>query len=306
MNIDKLLSTKRSRVIFIVSAIVAAGTLFVIRTIVIPVVSGTPLPNMANIMGDVVGNLFSMVIASTATTLLLWYVFPPENIRYGVEVVEPFITNELHEKALMETDFWFHDGHFGKWTRIVAMPTLSELSTLTNKNKEISLAIMNPENDLLMREYSRYRNGVRSSKKEGKWTSERVQQELYATIIVAHFYSQTQPFLNISIYLNDTFSLFRRDICSSFVILTKEDPREPALAFYRDSLFFSSSKEDFYLLRRRLRCVSLLDSLSIDLTNLSHQIIIELFQKLNINIPTAPNFLDEVVKLAKEGKNPYE
>lgn len=164
-----------------------------------------------------------------------------------VEIVEPYRIGEVLKQGRSKAKAWWFSGGTGRFNRIVTMPELAQASRLMNLPIEITMIILDPMDEETCQYYAEYRARARSGFRGDFWTPERVRDELYATIIAAYSIKSEYPMLKIAIALKRSTSIFRIDLNSQFAILTKEDPREPALKFNADTFFYNSFFEDLRL-----------------------------------------------------------
>ena len=197
----------------------------------------------------VVDSVLNDVIASIVTTVLIgtfaFYVFPKEE-DLEFKIIEPTrIKTELLEGRL-STDHWYFTGGTGIYTRAVTLPELAKRARSTNTPIDIKLQIIDPLNIDLCRKYAEYRRGLNtSSTTPSLWNYKYVRNHSFATIVKSVIISSQEPLVEISIGLKNNFSLFRIDLCSTRVVVTKEDPREVAFIFYRSSSSFNSYVHEF-------------------------------------------------------------
>ncbi len=115
-----------------------------------------------------------------------------------------------------------------------------------NRSFDVVILILNPSNLGVCDSYASYRRGLRTaSSKNGSLTDgNKVRLELLSTIVSAFILKTEQPLLKIKIGLKDHFSLFRIDLSSTRAILTREDPKEPAILYEKGTFFYDAYLED--------------------------------------------------------------
>jgi hypothetical protein len=181
-NIAELKSARAKKVFAF-----SGSTLLVLEIVLLTIVhyrySSIPEP-LASILKEVLINLTATSIVAIILFTLVIFLLPLEEQLKSVEVLEPSETKRMHETALMNSDFWLHHGHMGRWVRITAMPALARSSVDKGIDTTVKLIILNPRNVQLCGLYCEYRNRI-AFKENRITTTNDVQAELLATIILA-------------------------------------------------------------------------------------------------------------------------
>ncbi|NJN09603.1 MAG: hypothetical protein HC836_38250 [Richelia sp. RM2_1_2] len=232
---------------------------------------------MLNILLD---NLIASGIVTVAIAGIIFYLNPPIIKQSAISLLEPLQISNVLKEARQEASFYWYSGGTGKFTRVVTIPELAKLARAKNQTIELVIQILDPLDTNLCKLYADYRNGVRSADSKSVWTSKQVQIESYTTIATAYAYHSIQPLLKITVGLKQQSSLFRTDLSSVCAIITKEDPKEPALICQSGSLFYQSFLED---LRLSLKQATLLPQVDCPrFEELRAEKIAQLFKKLGI------------------------
>jgi len=113
--------------------------------------------------------------------------------------------------------------------------------------------------------------------------------------------------LNIKIGLKNHFSLFRLDISSTKVLVTKEDPKDLALLFNKDSFTYDSYRSDFQQLLDQSKIITgfKTHNKSISIQELDKVKIKEILSSLTLNESISDGNLDEILEIIKTYKSPY-
>lgn len=233
-----------------------------------------------------------------------FYIFPkPEDLEF--KIIEPTkIADEL-TKGRDKTDFWFFTGGTGIFTRAVTLPQLAKQARKSNKPIEIKLQILDPTNDDICEKYANYRRGLNTaSNNRGLWTKEYVRNHSIATIVKSAIISSHEPLVEIEIGLKGSFSLFRLDLSSTSVIVTKEDPREVAFIFYRSSSSFNSYFHEFKETMKQTVLVKKYNT-SVSLDELDKDSLMIILRDLDFNFNLLDNDISLILELTKNAKNPY-
>lgn len=153
--------------------------------------------------------------------------------------------------------------------------------------------------------YADYRRRLRTATRDLPWTAERVSKELYATVLSAYVWKEHEPALEISVALHHTVSLFRIDLSSRLAIITKEDPKEPALRYDAGTFFYTSYREELRMTRAQAPVLERARIGSFD--QLTVENVRPFFLQLGLlRDGTTDEFLQEVIDLARRAENPYE
>ena len=205
-NIAELKSARAKKVFAF-----SASTLLVLEIVSLIFVhshySSIPEP-FSSILKEVLINLIATSIVAIILSALLIFLLPLEEKVKSVGVLEPSETKTMHETALMNSDFWLHHGHMGRWVRITAMPALAKSSVDKGIDTIVKLIILNPQNVRLCGLYCEYRNRI-AFKENRITTTIDVQAELLATIILGQFFDQSPNGLAVQIFLTDQLALVR-------------------------------------------------------------------------------------------------
>jgi thiamine phosphate synthase YjbQ (UPF0047 family) len=178
------------------------------------------------------GGLFAGVITSAFLVFVAIYLYPAENELALYECADPERTHHLHQLALEDTDFWYHDGHIARWVRTEGMKKLEERARHTGSRKEIRAIILDPAHDGCCTAYSNYRRLI-GYKEKGFSSLFDTKAEILASIMVIGSLNESRSGLTASIYLKQTFNPTRLDISSRAAFRTLVKPRSPAIVHHR-------------------------------------------------------------------------
>ena len=296
---DRILNTSFGRRWFYGTASATLLALVLLRLYVLP--SSSPKWNI----GD---QIIDAVIAAIATAVIVTVfiqVFLPPQDQAGIEVIEPWRIEETLATARAGTREWWYRGHTGRHFRSVTLPELIRDSQKLNQSKDICLMILNPTDDIVCQRYANYRTSLRSAKADRPWTADRVRLELDATIVTTIIMAASTSLLSARVAVINCVSTLRIDQSDSMAILTKEDPREPALRIDRSNHLFGSYREDLkisfdqYLQLRPIFSAP-------PLTELTTGGILRILKDSGLgDQDLSETSLVEVLKLVKNPRNPY-
>ena len=299
------LSSKFRRRVFYLSSSAALVALVGVRFFILPNFLHQTILPLAEIINQVIDALLVSLVASLAITSLIIWLSPPAAAANQVEVVPSYSIQETIDSALIKTDEWWYRGHSGRHFRSSTLPRLARDARRENLSKKIVIQILDPTDDKVCEYYARYRQRLRTAITDREWTPERVSAELYATIASCMAWRESEPALDFTIALISTISLFRIDLSSRLGIVTKEDPKEPALRFNEGGFFYQSYREDLFMTLQQSQILPR-DVIGIRLPALNHDSLKKMLVALGIDSPRCTQeFLHEVVELTKKAQNPY-
>jgi len=241
MNIDNL-ETKQSKIYFFGITLLSLLAIFLTKYLLIPHLTGEQVGQLSSEFENILEMLFTTILVSVVLTLLILWVKPQKVKNVEMEVIQPYLIKNILFQSRLKTKEWWFDGNTGRYTRNVTLPELAKICKLENRPISVKIQIINPNNKSVCKIYADYRNGLRSA--QTTRTVKNVQHELLATIVSVYFWKKEQPSLNIEIYLKDYFSPFRADLSDDMVIITREDSRDPAIVYHKNSFFYTAYHND--------------------------------------------------------------
>lgn len=277
---------------------------FSTRHFIIPYFYNEEIDISHKLFYEILDKLFSSVLVTIGLATFIFWLTPKNKLNAQMKIIQPIEIKEIFKKSMIETDFWIFNGGSGRYTRNQTMPNLASLSKEKNKSIDISIVIINPKNEDLISQYVDYKNSLRTSKKREKKTVKSVQLDLITTIISCNIWKTEQPLLNINLYLKNQFSIFRIDISTKKVIITKEDPNEPAILFEKETFFYTSQIEEQKQVLKQFEKQNLLKSVELKKINISE--IKKLSSDLKLDILLKEDDYKEILKKIKSNENPYD
>lgn len=252
--------------------------------------------------------LDSLLISLTVTIsigLFLFYIEIPEEEK-KIEVIEPFKIGEYLEKERKNSQKWYFNGGMGRFTRETTLPDLSNIASNNNRHIALNISIIDPQNEELCEKYSSYRSSLKSSKKNSKvWSAKYVQQEVLATIISIKIYQKNNQLLIVKLFLKNNFSTIRLDFGTNLGMITKEDPKEPAILCKTDSFLFRTYLEEIYQTEKEyFELANILDR-KYDFNVLSVHDVKSIITSLNLKINFENSDYTEILNIVKKGTSPY-
>ena len=189
--------------------------------------------------------LISTIVVSFVVAATLWWTRPPlERIPPGYEVPPTSISNTLEAEAVASRE-WEYLGHTGRYVRTRIFPLLRKHSQQNNRQVRVRITILDPRNLELCQRYADYRKRSRSSEVfKDEWTAEKVRDEVMATVAAAAGLNAEVNHVQCEIRFRTSLSQFRFDVSDNQVMVTLEDPQEPAFSYPRGSRFFDYYKRE--------------------------------------------------------------
>jgi hypothetical protein len=132
-----------------------------------------------------------------------------------------------------------------------------------------------------------------------------VRAELLATIVAAYAWRSKEPLLELTVALHRNISLFRVDMSSSLLLITKEDSREPALRCDAGTFFYNAYRQDLRMSRDQADILP--DSVLFDHKQKhAKQNVAKLINDLGLEtLKLSDSILEDIVKRVEDGTNPY-
>lgn len=190
--------------------------------------------------------LLSTVLVSAVIATFFWWVSAPANGQHAPAMGElfPDLISTRLERAAVIASQWDYVGHTGRYVRSRILPILGARSRREAKSITIRFVIIDPANVPLCAAYADYRGKSRSSPFSPRsWDAEGIQTELLTTIICLIQAKARFPDLEINLGLATNFGLWRFDRSNHMVVVTQEDPQQPA---YRYEVERSEAETRFF------------------------------------------------------------
>lgn len=249
---DSILQKKHYRDLFFLVFLLTLLAAIIIRLYVIPALNGKELSYEAFFTSLFDNFIITLIITVFIGSFIFWLT-PAIFFKSKMEVIEASTINPILRSVLPSTKFWIYKGTCGRYTRATTIPKLAEAARRSSFGRDIKIYLLDPQNLNLCKEYAIYRSSLKSASSSNPWTTETVQDEILATILVALKFRYFEPLLKIDIYLLDHFSAFRLDISDDFVVVTKEDKTASALKADVNTYFYDSYKDDIRLTERQAK-----------------------------------------------------
>jgi hypothetical protein len=262
-------------------------------------------PLWITITSRILDSLFVSLTVTVGIGLFVFYIEIPDDEK-KFEIIESFKLNELFEKERNHTEIWYFSGGLGRYTRSKTIPELSRISKNSNQHKTLKIQVIDPTNETVCNKYASYRNSLKSSNKNpNKWTKTYVRQEITSTIILAMLFKSTNPLLDLFICLKNNFSTLRIDLSSKTGIITKEDPKEPALVCRENSFLYRTYKEEILQTFKEYKSINTTLNFTYDFETLKVEDIEQIARLLEINDGLTNEDFSNIYNLIKENNNPY-
>lgn len=304
-NMIEKLETKQSRKMFFVLIGLLLITIFLIQHLLIPYMKGIPIIIDSSILENILDKLFISVLVTVGLASFIFWLNPRNKKNAQMKILQPVEIGQNFVDARNKTQRWWFNGSSGRYTRSITLPSLADACRRDNKQIEVVIQMLNPNNNELCEAYANYRNALRTaSKSNSKRTLKSVQQDLLATIVSAYMWKTEQPQLNIKVGLKDHFSLFRIDLSTNKAIITKEDPIEPAILYESGTFFYDAYYNDLVQTLNQAKSLNMSIGFVTE-SQLSAQNVKELIDKLELSSNINDKDISIILELVKDKRNPY-
>ena len=228
----------RRAAVFLVSAAVFALTF--VRVFILADRMDDGSVALEPVLRGVVDSLLATIFVSFVVAAFLWWLRSPlSRAHVGGEIFPDTIGRTL-EAAASSCDEWEYIGHTGRYVRARILPILERRSVSENLPITIRFILINPFNAELCEQYAEYRTSSRSSSLTSQqWSGSMVRRELLTTMLRLIQSKAMYPRLQLFVGLSARFSLWRYDRSEHQVVVTQEDPQQPAYRYIRGSRFYT-------------------------------------------------------------------
>lgn len=190
------------------------------------------------------GLLSTVAVSFVIGTFFWWVGAPVRTTPLGGEIPPYSIGSKLN-RAAKTAEEWEYYGHVGRDARCRVLPLLGKRSREEALKVRIRFTIIDPREGDLCGTYADYRSRSRTSTlRPRNWDTETVQSDLLATIICLIRAKAEYPQLEVSLGLSRHFGLWRFDRSNDLVIVTQEEPQQPAYRYIRGSRFFAYHRQE--------------------------------------------------------------
>ncbi len=308
-----LLQHKALRKRFLITVGVILLSILIVRFFLLPnfepVITSSAIipkePKWLTIISRLLDSAFVSLTVTVCIGLFLFYIELPDDEK-KFEIVESFKIKELFDKERSGTEIWYFTGGLGRYTRTSTIPEIAKIAQSTNQHKSIKIQIIDPTDENACTNYANFRKGLNSASKNGIiWNKEFVRQECIATIVSAIIHKCNYPLLDLSICLKNNFSTLRIDLSSKMAILTKEDPKEPALVCREGSFLYRTYKEEILQTFKEYKPVNTSINFPYLLATLTKENVQEIVQQLNLGSSLIDHDYQRITEIIKSNEKPY-
>jgi hypothetical protein len=246
--VQQILSDKYRRRAFSVIVVLLLASSLMLRYLWLPTLDSSLKLQGAQLLASVLEKLITSFVVTVVIGFFIFWLGPPSAQQAEMRILQSHEISVLLKAAVQPTERWWFRGGTGRYLRAVTLPEMAATARRTSSTRELHVQLIDPTEHSLCREYASYRRGVQSaSGEQEEWTEERVRKEIYATLLTLFIAAKDHPLLKIEIILLRLYSSFRIDLSSKYVILTKEDPKAPAVMCDSGSYFYRAYMDDLVL-----------------------------------------------------------
>ncbi len=229
--------TVRTWQILIIVSILAIGTFLIF------------LPKIIDIQTQsyrftIIVNVATSVIASMLLSLFLYSLWSSLLIdkEQHIETLDCDDSLKSHKLALKKSDFWYHDGHLGKWVREQVYPEF--IKRKKDKRFKVILMLLNPTKNETIKHYSLYRKRINEDKKGFQNDDDTIREILITILKSQTAIIEGDGYVEVEIYLRPDFNIIRRDFTSDCFFETVAVRHSHAVSYKNN--FEENGIHDFY------------------------------------------------------------
>lgn len=222
----------------------------------------------AGLWRDLIDGVLSTVLVSAVVASFLWWMGPkPERIPPGAELAPDGIGRALQINAVT-TESWEYVGHTGRYFRSQILPQLGEQAKALGRTIPARVVIIDPTSRSTGTAYCAYRKASRSTPyNDADWSLATLQSELVGTILAILVARAQSPNVIVSLGVVSNISVFRYDRSDRAIVVTQEDPQQPAFIYPRGSRFYDYYRKECDLAWAQARILDLRAAPPVDLSD---------------------------------------
>ena len=202
-----------------------------------------------------VNNLIALLGSSLIASGFIWFLTPSGLDSNDVSVISSHDIKGFLDSMLNRTERFSYYGHTARWNRAVTFPKILEQAKDLRVTKHIDLIIIDPDDASACKLYASFGHSERKKGRKIQSATD-VRIELLTTFLCCLEINKS-PFVEIGLYVTDRVSVSRFDISDNALMLTKPYQGDPALYFPKNTFFYSSYKEEFYVAKRQCKKINL-------------------------------------------------
>ena len=264
-----------------------------------PKLSGTAV----KILAQLIDSLSSSLIVTILVGTFIFFATPPIVRLASIEPVDPRSISQLLSEASSTSAHWVLRGAMGRYTRAETLPSMLKAAKQSGVTRSIKLVLLDPDCSGSCTSYAAYRNGVASAKTSDPLTEQIVREHIITTILSAVHVQNTEPMMQIEVYLSPMWSTLRVDLSDSYAILTSEDPRDPGLRVDQGSHFYGTYSKELDFVIRQSRRLPHADASYIKPCTAAD--VNHLLQMLGIQCRPSPEGCERIIRLAESRGHQY-
>lgn len=300
---QELLSSPHYRRLFFFSAALLIIVSILVRYVILPELDPALHAKFVEVAASISDKLLTSFCVTILIGCLIFWIEPKVMRRSGMVIVPAGDVSGLLTSASKTTKKWWFRGGTGRYLRAMTLPELSSIAQHSSSTRELNVQLIDPTNLSICHEYASYRASLRSAKKNAsQWTRDQVRAEVYATILSLFWVAKENSLLQIKLTVLATFSSFRLDLSSDYVVITKEDQLAPGVRCDDGTFFYQAYQDDMVLTAKQGRLIPV--TVERDLTTV--QSVRALFDRLGLSgTELSDSILDLALRGAREPQNPY-
>ena len=226
---------------------------------------------------------------------------PRPSVAQNLLQIEPKDITAEFEILLSSALRWRYTGNFGRYLRGKVLPTLA-----ARPNMQISVSIIDPQDDILCNKHAEYRNSINSVDRGLHYDADTVALEAIVTIIHCAWYVANKG-VSIELVLLSMFDPLRIDSSDNAMILTVEDRRRPALKITHDHFMYSHFDLQMRYQREQGRELPLRGFPNrATISAIEEEDVENFLTSINMQTECEKLTAERIVVACRESRNPYE
>jgi phosphate/sulfate permease len=195
----------------------------------------TPETRWWKLVYDIIVALNASAMFAFFSAALLYFFTDPREVEASTEVLPQDIGAALDAVARSDAPDYMLYVRTGRHFRANVLPRLIEKAKAFRRRIKVDIVLLDFRDEGLCKRYADYRN----------LTTDYVQKEIMATILMLIDASKSTAFLDIDLYLSTRLSTFRLDGTADEIIITREDRSDFASRYKRSDPFHAAFTNEF-------------------------------------------------------------
>lgn len=189
---------------------------------------------------SVIENLFVSLLTSVAVSYFIFYIIQSDR-KNEVSIIQYQNRSSALLKLRENSLVYYYYGNIGAYTRSITFKYFSEKAFQKQESIYLRLNILDFRDEKSCINYSKIKTAFNKGNKQ--ISSEDIKNDVCATILIAYFTTQENPYLKVEVSLRNNPSFVRYDVSDSNLLITKENPLETAMLANNQTFIYKSIRE---------------------------------------------------------------